>query len=86
MTGFEARDGANPIRASPPSGTLYSEADINLCTTQCVDAITANPDIKGIFAVDENRTAGVGTALIQLGKEKKRSSSAASTRTRTPFL
>ncbi len=50
-------------------GTLYSEADINLCTTQCVDAISANPDLKGIFAVDENRTAGVGTALIQLGRE-----------------
>lgn len=50
-------------------GTLYSEADINLCTTQAVDVITANPDIKGMFAVDETRTSGVGTALTQLGKE-----------------
>ena len=68
VTGFEAR-----MKEAYPNievlGTLYSEADINLCTTQCVDAITANPDIKGIFAVDENRTAGVGTALIQLGRE-----------------
>ena len=39
-------------------GTLYSEADINLCTTQAVDVITANPDIKGMFAVDETRTSG----------------------------
>ena len=68
VTGFEAR-----MKEAYPNievlGTLYSEADINLCTTQCVDVITANPDIKGIFAVDENRAAGVGTALIQLGRE-----------------
>ena len=68
VTGFEAR-----MKEAYPNievlGTLYSEADINLCTTQCVDTITANPEIKGIFAVDENRTAGVGTALIQLGRE-----------------
>ena len=48
---------------------IRDRADINLCTTQAVDVITANPDIKGMFAVDETRTSGVGTALTQLGKE-----------------
>ena len=51
-------------------GTLYSEADINLCTTQTVDVLSANPDLKAIFAVDEVRTSGCGTALIQQGRDK----------------
>ncbi|CCX67373.1 periplasmic sugar-binding protein [Firmicutes bacterium CAG:791] len=49
-------------------GTLYSEADTNLCTTQTVDVMSSNPDLKAIYAVDEMRTSGCGTALIQQGK------------------
>lgn len=49
-------------------GTLYSEADVNLCTTQATDVMAANPDLKAVFAVDEMRTSGVGMALLQQGK------------------
>lgn len=52
-------------------GTLYSESDINLCTTQVIDVMAANPDLKAIFAVDEVRTSGVGTALTQQNKAGK---------------
>lgn len=51
-------------------GSLYSDADMALATSQTIDVITANPDLAGIFAVDEVRSSGCGAALTQLGKEK----------------
>lgn len=67
LKGFEEYMAANCPKIKV-LGTLYSEADINLCTTQTVDVLSANPDLKAIFAVDEVRTSGCGTALIQQGR------------------
>lgn len=67
LKGFEDYMAANCPKIKV-LGTLYSEADINLCTTQTVDVLSANPDLKAIFAVDESRTSGCGTALIQQGR------------------
>ena len=67
LKGFEDYMAANCPKIKV-LGTLYSEADINLCTTQTVDVLSANPDLKAIFAVDEVRTSGCGTALIQQGR------------------
>ena len=69
LKGFEDYMAANCPKIKV-LGTLYSEADINLCTTQTVDVLAANPDLKAIFAVDESRTSGCGTALIQQGRDK----------------
>ena len=69
LKGFEDYMAANCPKIKV-LGTLYSEADINLCTTQTVDVLAANPDLKAIFAVDEVRTSGCGTALIQQGRDK----------------
>ncbi|MFR5787888.1 MAG: substrate-binding domain-containing protein [Christensenellales bacterium] len=52
LKGFEEYMAANCPKIKV-LGTLYSEADINLCTTQTVDVLSANPDLKAIFAVDE---------------------------------
>ncbi len=50
-------------------GTLYSDTDIALATSQTIDVITANPDLAGIFAVDEVRSSGCASGLLQLAKE-----------------
>jgi ribose transport system substrate-binding protein len=50
-------------------GELFSDADIQLAMSQTVDIIQANPDLAGIFAVDEVRSSGCSNALISLNKQ-----------------
>ncbi|WP_343210591.1 ABC transporter substrate-binding protein [Anaerolentibacter hominis] len=49
-------------------GILYSESDMSLCTSQVIDIVQSNPDLKGIFAIDEVRSAGCANALVQLDR------------------
>ena len=50
-------------------GVLFSASDGALAASQTVDIITANPDLNGIFAVDETRTSGCGSGLISINRE-----------------
>ena len=50
-------------------GVDFSGSDSNIAMTQTIDTITRDPDLAGIFAIDETRTSACGSALISIGRE-----------------
>lgn len=49
-------------------GTQYSDGDKTKALNIATDFMTANPDLKGIYATNEGSTVGAGNAIQQAGK------------------
>ena len=50
------------------AGTQYSDGDKTKALNIATDFMTANPDLKGIYATNEGSTVGAGNAIQQAGK------------------
>lgn len=48
----------------------YYNNDLNRCSTQASDTLTANPDLAGLFCVNNQSTLAAGNVLVSYQKEE----------------
>ena len=54
-----------------PMETQWYIGDIARCSTQVTDTLTANPDLAGIFCINNSSSTAAANVLISLGLDKQ---------------